>query len=310
MHMIAADMRYGMMAAPAVLAFADDPRRIHRLGRAIVASGGRLVADGPFAGAAERIDRQAGSGALVILDVIEDGGDALDALLSRIELGVRTARFAAIIVTTPAMIDLVVARIADPAATILVDPPEDELAEAISRAIAPIESALWESSGEENGRRLAELKEEVGRIARTLARLSDGEDMPSPDEARAERPSMGEDTARSDLAVVRTILRLRRLRHQFLEMALFADPAWDMLLDLTAAQFERRRVAVSSLCIAAAVPPTTALRWITMMTEQGLFRRRPDPDDGRRIFIALSDTASIAMAGYLQAARNTLALTG
>jgi len=36
-----------------------------------------------------------------------------------------------------------------------------------------------------------------------------------------------------------------------------ADPAWDMLLDLTAARAESRAVSVSSLCIAAGVPTTT-----------------------------------------------------
>jgi hypothetical protein len=40
---------------------------------------------------------------------------------------------------------------------------------------------------------------------------------------------------------------------------LFADPGWDILLDLYAARQEGKQVSVSSLCIAAAVPPTTAL---------------------------------------------------
>ena len=42
-----------------------------------------------------------------------------------------------------------------------------------------------------------------------------------------------------------------------------------MLLDLLAARLERERVSVSSLCIAAAVPPTTALRWIRTLTDKG-----------------------------------------
>jgi predicted transcriptional regulator len=63
---------------------------------------------------------------------------------------------------------------------------------------------------------------------------------------------------------------------------LFADPAWDMLLDLLQAEIAQHRVPVSSLCIAAAVPATTALRWIKTMTDVGLFKRRADPHDGRR----------------------------
>src|SRR5690606_9764038 len=69
---------------------------------------------------------------------------------------------------------------------------------------------------------------------------------------------------------VRDLLRARRLRDEFLPGDLFADPAWDMLLDLFAARLEQERVSVSSLCIASAVPPTTALRWIRTLTEKGL----------------------------------------
>lgn len=94
---------------------------------------------------------------------------------------------------------------------------------------------------------------------------------------------------------VRGLIRARRLREQYFEAELFADPAWDMLLDLMAAQLEGTKVAVSSLCIAAAVPPTTALRWIKTMTEEGVFLRKADKKDGRRIFIELSDEAAAGM---------------
>ena len=99
------------------------------------------------------------------------------------------------------------------------------------------------------------------------------------------------------------MLRLRRLRNNYFSSELFADPAWDMLLDLTAAQLEGEKVAVSSLCIAAAVPPTTALRWIKTMCDAKLFERHADPLDGRRIFIGLSAGASTAMLAYLGAVK-------
>ena len=81
---------------------------------------------------------------------------------------------------------------------------------------------------------------------------------------------------------------------------MFADPAWDMLLDLLQAEIAQHRVPVSSLCIAAAVPATTALRWIKTMTDAGLFRRRSDPHDGRRVFVELSPTASEALRRYFK----------
>lgn len=97
--------------------------------------------------------------------------------------------------------------------------------------------------------------------------VSDGKDVP-------------EVTARD----VRAVIRARRMRDQFFTGELFADPAWDMLLDLFASELEGRRVSVSSLCIAAAVPPTTALRWIGAMHDAGLFERQADPNDRRRAY--------------------------
>lgn len=96
-------------------------------------------------------------------------------------------------------------------------------------------------------------------------------------------------------AAVRDLLRARRLRDQFFGGELFADPAWDMILDLMAARLSGERVSVSSLCIAAAVPPTTALRWIRHLTQAGMLERRPDTQDGRRVFIALSDEAAASV---------------
>src|SRR5690606_396517 len=100
---------------------------------------------------------------------------------------------------------------------------------------------------------LHQLSEDAARIASVLASLS-GE------EAVGEGANDGEEPVEVDAAFVRGIIRARRLRDQFFRGELFADPAFDTLLDLYAARLEGRRVAVSSLCIAASVPATTALR--------------------------------------------------
>ena len=102
------------------------------------------------------------------------------------------------------------------------------------------------------------------------------------------------------------MLRARRLRDRHFPGELFADPAWDMLLDLMAARLAGERVSVSSLCIAAAVPPTTALRWIRNLTAQGLFEREADRDDARRIFIRLSDEGARAMEQWFAATNGRL----
>jgi DNA-binding transcriptional ArsR family regulator len=110
--------------------------------------------------------------------------------------------------------------------------------------------------------------------------------------ARASRPPL------PDPRLLRRIIRQRQLRARFFDGDLFADPAWDMLLDLAAARAEHKRVSVTSLCIASGVPPTTALRWIGQLTEGGLLQRVEDDTDRRRAFITLTDRAADAVARY------------
>jgi len=102
---------------------------------------------------------------------------------------------------------------------------------------------------------------------------------------------------------LRREIKARRLRERILPDGLFADPAWDILLDLTLARLEGRQTPVSSLCIAAAVPTTTALRWIKTLLDRGLIERRPDPDDRRRHYIHVSD-ATFAMMMQLMGRRS------
>jgi DNA-binding MarR family transcriptional regulator len=104
-------------------------------------------------------------------------------------------------------------------------------------------------------------------------------------------------------AEVRQLLKARRMREAYFDSELFADPAWDILLDLYAAHLEGGKVSVSSLCIAANVPPTTGLRWIRSMTDAGILVRRDDESDGRRVWIELSDNALAKLVGYFSRLR-------
>lgn len=142
------------------------------------------------------------------------------------------------------------------------------------------------STFEQSSAQLRQLSEQVSRIATTLARLS----MEPGADATSHRPA--NDGAKADVAVetVRRAIQARRLRHQFFDDKLFADPAWDMLLGLFEAELAQLRVSVASLCVASAVPATTALRWIASMTDAGLFKRRADPQDARRMFVELKTT--------------------
>jgi len=97
---------------------------------------------------------------------------------------------------------------------------------------------------------------------------------------------------------VRELIRRRRARDHFFPGDYFADPVWDMMLDLYAAYYDGQPVSVSSLCIAAAVPATTALRSIKSMTDSGVFVRTRDASDGRRVYIDLSDETRLKLDVY------------
>jgi DNA-binding MarR family transcriptional regulator len=148
-------------------------------------------------------------------------------------------------------------------------------------------------SPKQNAERLLQLSNEVSRIAGALAQLSSHPDAVPKAE---HRPSTNLPDISADK--VMRVIRTRRLRAQYFPEDLFADPAWDMMLDLFHAELMHRRVSVSSLCVAAEVPATTALRWLTNMVERNLFVRRSDPLDGRRIFVELAPELSHAMRRY------------
>lgn len=139
---------------------------------------------------------------------------------------------------------------------------------------------------------LQQLSDEVSRIAATLSRLSSEPQLASDD------PELKVHAPPASLEVVKGAVRARRLRERYFSAELFADPAWDILLELLKAEIAQYRVSVSSLCVAAHVPATTALRWISALTDAGLLRRKPDSNDGRRIFLELSPSASDAMHHY------------
>ena len=100
--------------------------------------------------------------------------------------------------------------------------------------------------------------------------------------------------------LVRAVQTARRRREALFAPTLFADPAWDMLLELYAIRLEQRKISVSSLCYAAYVPLTTALRWVAKLESDGLAVRRQDPSDARRFWIDLSDRGMEAMCRYFE----------
>lgn len=234
------------------------------------------------------------------------------AALSRLDMRAAHAGAQLLVSTSLEALDEVFACLDQSVPQILVDPTRGERVIALGRVLGTVPRMRARELSEDDRLHLLRLTEQVGQIAERLEKLSEKAEMGgifnlgspkpdyrgSPDAERAlvrpPRPPL------PDARLVRTIIRQRQMRSEFFDGDLFADPAWDMLLDLTAARVERTRVSVTSLCIASGVPPTTALRWIGQMTEAGLMERVEDETDRRRAFIELSDRAADGMARYFE----------
>jgi DNA-binding MarR family transcriptional regulator len=280
---------------PPVLLVASSEAAMARAETTILDGGLRVGAKLPLEDATRRIALQPAATA-VWLELDKDCGGPLDELLDVIARDVRDHRYAAVVSTDAAMLDVVAARIDDTCAEIIVNADDAERAAALPLALA---SRRWaeryaDVASDKNAERLRQLSEEVGRIASTLARLSAGPGTSRP----TLTPMPAGDIPPLSADTVRNVIRARRTRARYFSEELFADPAWDMLLDLLQAEIAQLRVPVSSLCIAAAVPATTALRWLKTLVAQGLFIRRADPHDGRRVFVELAPETSQALRRY------------
>ena len=240
--------------------------------------------------------RQQVSASAIWIEVDCDCGAELDGLLDDVDALVARRPVGAVVSVTSELLDRFGSRLFDSGSQFIVDadPLERAASLATATAIAAAPARANDVSRDPGAERLRQLSDEVGRIAATLARLSTVPAAPQPE---LRKPVDG-DVPDISVEAVRTVIRARRLRGRFFAEDLFADPAWDMLLDLLQAEIAQLRVPVSSLCIAAAVPATTALRWLKSMTDKGLFVRRADPHDGRRVFVELSREASVAMRRY------------
>jgi DNA-binding MarR family transcriptional regulator len=261
----------------------------------INASGLRIGARLPVEEALARLKVQA-SAAAVWVELDRDCGEHMDELVSQVSRDVSRGFYSAVVSVTSPLLDPISARVDDSDVEVLVEADELERTSALALAVARSGTSpqLSDIASDRSAERLRQLSEEVSRIASSLARLSVGPSAPRASleiVPATELPPLAGDT-------IRNIVRARRLRGKYFAQELFADPAWDMLLDLLQAEIAQMRVPVSSLCNAAAVPATTALRWLKMLVGQGLFIRRPDPHDGRRVYVELAPDASHALRRY------------
>lgn len=95
------------------------------------------------------------------------------------------------------------------------------------------------------------------------------------------------------------IYDMRRSRSRYFHNSLFGEPVWDMLLALFCLPARGERLTVTGLCHAANAPMTTGLRWTQLMEQKRLIERVPDPFDGRRVHVRLTQYGEQLMRDYL-----------
>jgi hypothetical protein len=330
-----ANVEYGAPQANAgarpmgVRVFAEGGFERRRIAEDCDAAGLTVLGHGEFA---DLLDRAGGgiSGRLGDVIVIDCPRPDIALLAALAQLDVIAARAGAKLVVSTDLnyLDDVFACLDQCEAHILVRPSRAERLAVLSQLRHKAPRACVREMSEEDRQAIRQLSEQIARISHTIDGADGGAwgafplsafgfsagDAPTGAAAaavaeaprgrgRAGRPPL------PDPRLVRLIIKNRQKRWEPFGTELFADPAWDMLLDLTAARAEHRRVSVTSLCIASGVPATTALRWIGQLVEAGWFERVQDDGDKRRAFIALTDRAADAMAHYFAKLDAPAALT-
>ncbi len=318
--MAQADFSYDVARDPAVepasiAVFADRPAMRSQIAEDLVGAGFRAADGGPIADLLEGQIRVLSD--VVLIDCPEVDARTL-ALLARLDMRAAECGSQLIVSTSLEALDDVFAVLDQSDAQLLINPSRADRIVAVGRILSHVSNARVREMSEEDRLTLLRLSEQVDVIANKLEGLPqepwESDEKQSQSLSDVKRDFRGiesnengwgaQNCARPPLPdprLVRQIIANRQTRARFFDAELFADPAWDMLLDLTAAHAEHRRVSVTSLCIAAGVPATTALRWVRQMVDSGIFVRIADSTDKRRAFIALSEASADGMASYFAA---------
>ena len=115
------------------------------------------------------------------------------------------------------------------------------------------------------------------------------------------------DSSGATVELARRALEARRERDRVFGAGTFADPAWDVLLDLFVAGEENRAVDAFSLCGRSALPEGVILRSIAHLVQSNLVTRRANAADPRSIYLVLTAEGRAKMSDYFS---RTAAIAG
>jgi hypothetical protein len=290
------DFSYGASARDvaglklSVSIFADRAHVRGQLREDAEAAGCRIAEAADLAGLRDGDAKPLGD--VVLLDCPQVDGAVL-AALARIDMRAAHAGAALVVSTCVDALDDVFGCLDQSSPQILVNPSRAERLIALGQVLVRLPGSRVRELSEGDRLVLLRLTEQVNQIAERMEHLS----APAANGARLASPGPGADVAAPmagtgsafrfapslglpqanvddggdrliraarpslpDPQLVRRIIRQRQQRMRFFDGDLFADPAWDMLLDLTAARSEHSRVSVTSLCIASYQRPEALTR--------------------------------------------------
>ncbi len=156
---------------------------------------------------------------------------------------------------------------------------------------------------------LRAFKEQADKVSELLAEFP--RSLPLGDE-KTGRPTGATGAAGGSASEIwRTMLgklqHLRQAQHALGDEHLSENASLDMLLDLMSAELADEYVTVTSLCAAAGVSQTTALRRLEDLEEAELLVRKPDSEDRRRIFVELTNGGRKRVVAYLSSISHLIA---
>jgi DNA-binding response OmpR family regulator len=138
---------------------------------------------------------------------------------------------------------------------------------------------------------LFSMQEAVRRHAAMLSRSAGPAALPLPSRRgfgpRRELPA--------DLQVLQWLRDIDEQRLKALDGVVEMDATWNMLAELLRARITKRRISVTSLCLASRGPVTSALRRVERLLRDGLITYTLDPKDRRRKYVELTGDGASRM---------------
>jgi DNA-binding MarR family transcriptional regulator len=144
--------------------------------------------------------------------------------------------------------------------------------------------------------------EDITRVLRLLAAVAQERRLPAScliddiEEFLRPRSATSDRLDSLTVAFIERMRRIRLRRNSLVEASIFRDPAWDMLLELYAADHKGKQLSVSSLSYGSGVPLSTALRQLNRLESHGLITRSGDRSDNRRSIAQPTDKARAVVA--------------